>query len=153
MIGKLKKYKYIVKNISDVITNSSSKVFVMKPMDAEYYRSIGGNTNAHIWTTKITEDLLLNDARIECPELVYSILGIDEADVLKAFQDEYYYTPKENDIPSEKLWLCFLDSYKKEISEKLLGNYIVEIDDNFDGFLNLYKQATKDSIYTSYPNF
>lgn len=145
--------RYFVKNISDVITNSSSEVFVMKPMDAEYYRNIEGNTNTHIWTTKITEDWLLNDARIECPELVYSILGIDEADVLNAFQDEYYYTPKENDIPSEKLWLCFLDSYRKEISEKLLGNYIVEIDDNFDGFLNLYKQAAKDSIYTSYSNY
>ena len=50
-------------------------------------------------------------------------------------------------------WFEYLKGKELVITEKLLGNYIVEIDDNFDGFLNLYKQATKDSIYTSYSNY
>lgn len=49
-----------IQSISDVITNSSSEVFLMRKSDAEYYEGLE-NTEGCVNIQEITWDWIIND--------------------------------------------------------------------------------------------
>lgn len=135
--------KFIVGSITDVITNSSSEVFVMYQGDAEYYDNL--DTNGCVRIKEITWDFLRENGNCNW-WMVFDICGIDK-NILKEYIDktdyinDYYY-----EIDTED-WDAFLELYHDIIQEKLIGLYWVEITDHFVDAEEVNKSARRDSIW------
>lgn len=136
-----------IQSISDVITNSSSEVFLMNKSTAEYYDNLP-NTNGCISIKEITWDWL-KDNLWEW-EMVCDYLNIDKG-ILGSYQESqiwkgcgYWNDPDEED------WLEFLNIYKDMINEKLIGLYFVEIEDHFSDACEVTEEARDDCYWTDY---
>lgn len=136
-----------IKSISDVITNSSSEVFVMCKTDAEYYDKLE-NTNGCININEITWNNLKN-CRNEW-EMVCNTCDINP-EVIRGKRHtgsewwENYY-----EGPSQKEWENFLDIYHDTIQNKLIGFYWVDIEDHFENAYDVSEDARDDSIWSDY---
>lgn len=133
-----------IKSISDVITNSSSEVFVMCKADAEYYDNLQ-EAAGFVNITEITWDILKNwrdEWGMVCdtcdinPEVIRG---------KKHTGDEWWENYYEG--PSQKEWETFLDTYHDTIQNKLIGFYWVDIEDHFEGAYDVMPQAGNDSIW------
>lgn len=114
------KQRYIIKSISDVITNSSSEVFVLNKEDAKYFaiRSFDEDTADCITLTKMNWEWIFEQGRFNT-EVFHKVLGVDD----KVLTDDC--------TPSEEEWDDFMYRYEDDIDEKIQGKYIVEIEDHF----------------------
>lgn len=136
-----------IQSISDIITNSSSEVFLMNKGNAEYYHNLE-NTNGCISIEEITLDWLENHSWEW--EMVCDYLDIDKS-ILGEYHESqtwkgcgYWSSPEEED------WLTFLDIYKDKINEKLIGLYFVEIEDHFEDAYEVTEEARGDCYWTDY---
>lgn len=128
--------KQIVSSISDVITNSSSEVFVLNKEDAKYFalRSFDDDTNSCIKLTRIDFEWIMYEGKYET-ELIRSITGINNEMLLSY------------DTPSEEEWDKFCCDNEETLEEKLVGKYYVEIEDHFfDADIEI-KKAKEKSLY------
>lgn len=123
-----------IQSISDLITNSSSEVFVMDSASAHYYDSIDGCISIR----EIDEDWVRNEGQYE-HELICSVCGLD-AKELGMFEWE----------PDDEIWDMFLELHWKEIKEKLVGLYFVDIEDHFEDAYEVSRSARHDSIWSDY---
>ena len=93
--------KKIIKNISDVITNSSSEVFVMNKEDAC--------------------EVALFDKDNETYDCI-SIHKIDE---------NWVRTQGSWETPDEDDWSEFVDEHLDDMKENVFGKYYIDIEDHF----------------------
>ena len=111
---------FIIKSISDVITNSSSEVFVLNKEDAKYFaiRSFDEDTADCITLTKMNWEWIFEQGRFET-EIFQKLLGVND-EILTG-----------DCTPTEEEWDDFMYRYEDAIYEKIQGKYIVEIEDHF----------------------
>ena len=130
-----------IKSISDVITNSSSEVFVMCKSDAEYYDNLE-NTNGCVDITEITWDSLRDwyQGWSNELEMICDVCDIDKYDVINTATCDL----------TEEDWNAFLDLYHDVIQEKLIGMYWVDIEDHFEDAIEVSDEARGDSIWNDY---
>ncbi len=145
--------KGVIKNITDVITNSSSEVFVMNEDNAKEYLA---TENAYdcISIEKITWEWIEEDGRYEYEMISYlcdldiSIMASDEffkntdENRKKYYLNEWYGYPKKED------WLTFIEMHRNIIEEKLVGEYWVDIEDHFEDAYNVIESARDDSMWS-----
>lgn len=139
--------KFITKiqSFSDVITNSSSEVFLMSEANAEYYHNLE-NTNGCISIEKITWNWLENHSWEW--QMVCDYLDIDKSLVGEYHESQtwkgygYWRGPEEED------WFTFLDIYKDKIEEKLIGLYFVDIEDHFEDAYEVTEEARDNSYWS-----
>lgn len=99
-----------IQSFSDVITNSSSEVFLMHSSDVGYYKKEGENTSCiETWYIKDLDWIKENGE-------IFDTLLTDYLNI-------YYDYHKDN-------WNDIVNQYSEEFS-KLIGLHIVEIEDHF----------------------
>lgn len=139
LITKLQSY-------TDVITNSSSTVFLMHKEDAEFYEKDTPNDCCSI--EKINHQWLL-DNRWEW-ELVFDFLDIDKSIIsTKVKNDGFWPYPYWND-PDEDTWRLWIDDNLSLLQEKLFGLYYVDIEDHFEGAYDYIESAGGDALHTEW---
>ena len=131
-----------IQSFSDVITNSSSSVFVMNETDANYYGDLA-HTEGCIDVERITMDWLY-DHRYEF-EMVCDMLKVDPETITTKI-------PKYNcwDDPDPETWYAFLELHKEQIKEVFRDLYWVEIEDCFEGAYEVTENAYDDAIWSDY---
>lgn len=123
-----------IKSISDVITNSSSEVFVMCKGDAEYYYNLEG-TEGCVTIYKITWDFLEENIMNEW-QMVCDVCDIG------------YNTLVNNCNVNEVDCKAFLELYHDVIEKKLIGLYWVDIKDHFADAVEVLDNARSDSFWS-----
>lgn len=129
-----------IQSFSDVITNSSSSVFVMNQTDANYYGDLA-HAEGCIDVELITLDWLYD--RIYEFEMVCDMLKVDPATIT-------YRHPKYGcwEDPDPETWHAFLESHKEQIKEVFKGLYWVEIEDHFEGAWEVTENAYDDAVWS-----
>ena len=126
-----------IQSFTDVITNSSSTVFVMHEFHADYYKN-NEEAAPYIEVEPITmEWLRLHPDEVE---MVCSLLHVNPEEITtlhKADWGSYY-----ND-PDPEAWEAFLNKHADKIKEVFEdGNlYWVDIEDHFCGAYDLIEDA------------
>lgn len=144
-------------SISDVITNSSSEVFVMTEDDAKYYDNLE-NTEGCISIEPISFDWILRGW--EC-ELVIDMCGLDKSEVFTFVENqtdkEYWWDDLYNGKrghwtePSQEDWKTFCELHKDEIMKLVDRNlYFVDIEDHFEDACDVTDSARGDALWTDY---
>ena len=125
-----------IQSFSDVITNSSSSVFVMNATEANHYGDLP-YTEGCIDVERITMDWLY-DHRYEF-EMVCDMLKVDPETITTKI-------PKYNcwDDPDPETWYAFLESHKEQIKEVFRDLYWVEI----EGAYEVTEDAYDDAIWS-----
>lgn len=134
IITKLQSY-------TDVITNSSSTVFLMHKQDAKFYEEDTPGGCCRI--EKIDYQWLLDN--IWEWTLVFDFLNIDKNIISKEIEGFYnsYW-----DDPDENLWKFWIEDNLPLLQEKLFGLYYVDIEDHFEGAYEYIESAGDDALYT-----
>lgn len=132
-----------IQSFSDVITNSSSTVFLMYETDAKYWEEETPNDMCDI--TEITHQWLL-DNHWEW-ELIFDFLNLDKN--LISYEKEGYYRNYWDD-PDSETWQMWVDDNIELLKEKVIGLYYVEIEDHFEDAYELIESATDDALISDY---
>ena len=136
LITKLQSY-------TDVITNSSSTVFIMHESDAKFYEK---DTPGGCCTIERIDYQWLLDNHWEW-ELVFDFLDIDKNTISK--ETEGYYGLYWDD-PSEELWKSWIGENMALLKEKLFGLYYVSIEDHFEDAYEYIESARDNALYSDY---
>lgn len=120
--------------MSDVITNSSSEVFVMDKSDADYYESLSDSEypgiEENIYIRPINWDFIKNDFEWD---LIMHLIG--------KFQEE------SDSIENDSDWDDFCVKYKEELDNLVDRDlYFVEIEDHFEDAFKILEDAHDDCI-------
>ena len=123
-------------SISDVITNSSSEVFVMDKSNADYYESLSDSeypgVEENIYVEPIDWSFIKNDFEWD---LIMDLMGISQEES----------DPIENDSD----WDDFCEKHKKELDDLIDRDlYFVEIEDHFTDCRDVFENAHEDCIWS-----
>lgn len=133
-----------IQSFTDVITNSSSTVFVMHSMNAQYYDQLE-NTDGCIDIAPITFQWLLNNA--DEVEMVCEFLNIDISEVTDWHDSKYggWWN-----TPDQETWEAFLELHREEIETVFEDLYWVDIEDHFTGAYEITEEAHDDAEWCDY---
>ena len=111
--------KKIIRSVSDIITNSSSEVFVMKKEDACEVALFDKDNETYdcISIHKMDEDWIRTQGSWEA-QMICDLIGI-----ANPFNEDFY--------PDEDDWSKFVDEHLDEMKEKVFGKYYIDIEDHF----------------------
>ena len=137
--------KFITKlqSYTDVITNSSSTVFIMHESDAKFYEK---DTPEGCCTIECIDYQWLLNNRWEW-ELVFDFLNIDKSTISK--EEECYYGSYWDD-PDKDSWRLWIDNNLSLLQEKLFGLYYVDIEDHFEGAYEYIESASDNALKTEW---
>ena len=132
-----------IQSFSDVVTNSSSEVFLMNESDALHYENLP-NTNGCVWINELTEEYIL-DNYWNVWEMICDHLDLDKNEISRFNRDTWYgYW----DTPSEEDFKTFYDLHKDLINSELSGMYIVEIEDHFEDCCEVLDSARSNALWS-----
>ena len=135
-----------LQSYTDVITNSSSAVFLMHKEDAEFYEKDTPENCCSI--EEINHQWLLNN-RWEW-ELVFDFLDIDKNIISTEIEYNGYYKHIYWNDPDENMWRLWIDNNLSLLQEKLFGLYYVSIEDHFEGAYDYIESAGDDALHTEW---
>lgn len=135
-----------IQSFTDVITNSSSTVFVMCEANATYYNKLE-NTNNCISIEPINMNWLLDNP--EEVEMVCDMLGIEISEI-----STYHKVDWVNygwwETPDQDAWKTFLELHKDEIEKTFEDLYWVDIEDHFENADIITDDARDDAEWSDY---
>lgn len=136
--------KLLIKSITDVITNSSSEVFIMETEYAELIKE-KYDTDA-ISITNITEEYLDSYKACHDAETIIEVAGLK--DKLTDEEKNIFY---DDDVyASEDAWLEFYHKHKKQIDHNLLGKSFIDIEDYFRDSRLAFADANECCVWHDY---
>lgn len=121
-----------IQSFTDVITNSSSEVFIMHQADANYYKQ---EYSSAVSIEKITMEWLRNNP--EEVEAIFKVLKLDPS-MITTYNDGYW---SYWEAPDQDTWESFLNLYREKIEEAFRNLYWVDIDDYVDCIKNAIDDA------------
>lgn len=138
----MSKFVTKIQSFTDVITNSSSSVFIMREDDALRYDNLE-NTSDCISIVPIDLNWVRDWGRSEL-EAVMAILEMSPEVVTTWVNGKYcsYW-----DDPDPEVWNTFVDMYEDLIKEKFEGLYWVDIEDHFEDAWDVTQDAYDDSLW------
>jgi len=180
-----------IQSLSDIITNSSSEVFIVSKEDMLHYveRYDEGPMDCFTiqklnWVTIKSEEWTsydITDSEDIPYEYVLHLLRISEEDAmregLKLIQKEYeccngnverYLTPIDNDdklfgddwdtpekkkerrdatIEFHKSWCEFCKNHHDDIKEKVIGKYVMEVEDHFYDYVEFKEEIDNKGYF------
>jgi hypothetical protein len=139
LITKLQSY-------TDVITNSSSTVFLMHKEDAEFYEKDTPDDCCSI--EEINYQWLLNN-RWEW-ELVFDFLDIDKSIISTKVKGDGFWSYSYWNDPDEDMWKLWIDNNLSLLQKKLFGLYYVSIEDHFEDAYNYIESAGDNALHTEW---
>ena len=130
--------KKIIKSVSDVITNSSSEVFVMKKEDACEIALFDrdNETSDCISIHKIDENWIRTQGAYET-QMICDLIGVNNP-----FNEDFY--------PDEDEWYEFVNEHLEIMQEKVFGKYFIDIEDHFANAEEILEFSRKHSEWTDY---
>lgn len=130
--------KKIIKSVSDVITNSSSEVFVMKKEDACEVALFDKDNETYdcISIHKMDENWVRTQGSWEA-QMICDLIGI-----ANPFNEDFY--------PDEDDWSKFVDEQLDEMTEKVFGKYYIDIEDHFAEAEKILEFSRKHSEWKVY---
>ena len=136
--------KFITKiqSFTDVITNSSSSVFIMREDDALRYDNLE-NTSDCISIVPIDFTWVKEWGRGEV-EAVMAILEMSP-EVVTTWVNGKYCSYWED--PDPEAWNTFVDMHEDLIKEKFRDLYWVDIEDHFEDAWDVTQDAIDDSLW------
>lgn len=133
-----------IQSFTDVITNSSSTVFVMHSLDSDYYNMLE-NTDGCVSVEKIDMEWLIRNP--EEVEMVCELLNVNPRDITtrESFNHYEYWN-----TPDRETWEAFLEMHKEQIEKTFKDLYWVDIEDHFVDAWEVTEQAVNDSVWHDY---
>ena len=130
--------KKIIKNISDVITNSSSEVFVMNKEDASEIALFDKDNETYdcISIHKMDENWVRTQGSREA-QMICDLLKIDNP-----FNESFY--------PDEDDWSKFVDEHLDDMKENVFGKYYIDIEDYFADAEEILEFSREHSEWKDY---
>ena len=129
-----------IQSFTDVITNSSSTVFVMHEDDARYYEKLECAAG-YVYVSPITMDWLINNA--DEFEMVLDILNIPYSEI-STYHKHSDYLGWWN-TPDPATWVSFLELHKEQIEKVFYDLYWVDIEDHFEDAYEITAEARSDA--------
>ena len=142
LITKLQSY-------TDVITNSSSTVFLMHKEDAEFYEK---DTPGNCCSITLINEQWVRDSYWEW-QLICDYLNIPYEEVAtKQTCEKCYWNPEGFywKTPDNKLWNIWVDNNLERLKKDLFGLYFVDIEDHFADAYEYIDSASNDALITDY---
>lgn len=139
LITKLQSY-------TDVITNSSSTVFLMHKEDAEFYEK---DTPNYCCSIEIIDHQWLLNNRWEW-ELVFDFLNIDKNTISTEIQSDGFWPCSYWVDPDEVMWELWIDDNLSLLQDKLFELYYVSIEDHFEDAYDYIESAADDALISDY---
>ena len=136
--------KFITKiqSFIDVITNSSSSVFIMREDDALHYDNLE-NTSDCISIVPIDFNWVKEWGHSEV-EAVMSILEMSPKVVTTWVKGKYHSYWED---PDQEAWNTFVDMHEDLIKERFKDLYWVDIEDHFVDAWEVTQDAIDDSLW------
>ena len=131
-----------IQSFTDIITNSSSSVFIMREDDALHYDNLE-NASDCVDIVPIDFNWVRDCGRNEV-EAVMAILGLSPELVTTWVKGKYYSYWED---PDPEAWNTFVDMYEDLIKEKFKDLYWVDIEDHFEDAWEVTQDAIGDSIW------
>lgn len=130
--------KKFIKSVSDVITNSSSEVFVMKKEDACEVALFDkdNETCGCISIHKMDENWIRTQGSWEA-QMICDLIGI-----ANPFNEDLY--------PNEDDWSEFVHEHLDEMREKVSGKYYIDIEDHFADAEEILEFSREHSEWKDY---
>jgi hypothetical protein len=130
-----------IQSFSDVITNSSSSVFVMDRGDSEYYDNLE-QASGCVYVTKIDLDWIKNN--VYEAELVCQVADLDLHEVTDYEEGRWggYWN-----TPDTEAWESFVELHKDHLNETFEDLYFVEIEDHFEDAWDVLEDARGDAVW------
>ena len=132
-----------IQTITDVITNSSSSVFIMHENDAKYYDNLE-NTEGCIGISPISLEWIKENS--DEVEAICDILEIDPSEV--TVWHDCSYVGGWWETPDQEAWDTFIELHKEEIEDKFEDLYWVDIEDHFEDAWDVTNNAYDDAIWS-----
>ncbi len=133
-----------IQSFTDVITNSSSTVFVMHESNAKYYDQLE-DTNGCISIEPITMDWLRSNSYEA--EMVCDLLNKDISEITDWHDSKY---GDWWNTPDQETWETFLELNREEIETVFEDLYWVDIEDHFTDAYEVTEQARDDAEWSDY---
>ena len=133
-----------IQSFTDVITNSSSTVFVMHERDANYYDKLE-HTEGCVDIEPITFEWLLDNSYEF--KMVCELIGCDVSEISKYIEWKYW---SGWNTPNSEDWRTFLELHREKIEKVFKDLYLVEIEDHFEEAFEVTENAYDDAIWTDY---
>lgn len=130
-----------IQSYTDVITNSSSTVFVMTESDANHYLNL--ETQDGVCIQYISYDWILKEGINEA-EMVCDLLNEDISKISTCIDSSWY---SYWETPDKNTWETFCESHKEQIKETFKDLYWVDIEDYFEGAWEVTESAISDSLW------
>lgn len=133
-----------IQSFTDVITNSSSTVFVMHESNAKYYDNLE-DTDGCISIEPITMDWLRSNSYEA--EMVCDLLNKDISKITDWHDSKYggWWN-----TPDQETWETFLELNREEIETVFENLYWVDIEDHFVDAYEVTEQAHDDAEWSDY---
>lgn len=143
-------------SISDVITNSSSEVFVMPKSDAAYYNNLE-DTDGCIYIEAIDWNWIVNSHEYE--PIIY-LCNLDKSEVFTFIENqtakrEWWWDEEYNGKyghwvePNQEDWKVFCELHKDAIMDLVNKNlYFVSIEDHFEDAYDVIENARDDAMWS-----
>lgn len=140
--------KFITKlqSYTDVITNSSSTVFIMHESDAKFYEK---DTPGDCCTIECIDYQWLLNNRWEW-ELVFDLLDIDKNTISTKIKSDGFWPCSYWEDPDEDLWRLWIDDNLSLLQEKVFGLYYVNIEDHFEGAYEYIESVSDNALKTEW---
>ena len=146
-----------IKSITDVITNSSSEVFIMTQKSAEEKLPI---TQGEGFITPLNEEWFNNrttDKRYvsKCPinewEIICEFLDLNKEDFAELKKDDEWWPYEYYELKNDgKDWIDYLDNHRDEILDKLKGYVIFQTEDHFtDAWEHIERWRDESKVWDS----
>ena len=133
-----------IQSFTDVITNSSSTVFVMSEFYADYYDKLE-HIEGCIDVEKIDMDWLKNN--VYEFQMVCNLLDIDPSEITVWGKHKYW---QGWETPDQEMWETFLELHRDQIEEVFKDLYWVDIEDHFENAWDVTEEASDDAIWSDY---
>lgn len=132
-----------IQSFTDVITNSSSSVFIMHEDDAHYYNCLD-NTNGCITINPLNLEWI-KQSWLEEWELIFDYFNLDKNIISKQIINDYF---SYWETPSKDTWETWVENNKDLLESELSDKYLVEIEDHFENAYEVTEQAYGDAIFS-----
>lgn len=129
-----------IQSFTDVITNSSSTVFIMHQADAKYYKH---EHPADVEIEKITMEWLRDNP--DEIEAIFKVLKLDPSMITTYHEGDYW---SYWETPDQDAWESFLTMYEEKIRQAFSNLYWVDIEDHFEDAYDVIDGAKSDAKWS-----
>lgn len=131
-----------IKSITDVITNSSSEVFIMDTKTAERIMFDNHENIEFFHFNKITKEFLEKPG-IDAEKILDACDLLDKITKEQYAKLTYYYLTNEE-------WTEIYEKFKEEIDKNLLDACFLTIEDHFANCLEVFEEAKFSALWSEH---